>query len=87
MAQGSEPDVDPAEFSEITPVVIGTAIWALLFVVGLLARHDLARHGREWWVWSAGFGVLLGFVGLFYLRRRQARLAARAARPSTTATA
>ena len=85
MQEGSERNPEPAvvlapvQFSEITPVVIGTVIWALLFVIGLFLRPTLADDGRGWWVWSAGAGVVLGLVGYLYLRRRQARLLARAA--------
>ena len=70
----------PVQFSEIAPVVIGTAVWALLFVLGLFLRPALADDGREWWVWSAAAGVVLGGIGYLYLRRRQARLLARAER-------
>jgi hypothetical protein len=70
--------VVPAQFSECAPIAVGTAVWALLFVIGLFIRPDLADSGREWWIWSAASGVGLGIFGYFYLRRRQARLLARA---------
>jgi hypothetical protein len=67
-----------AEFSERAPVAVGTAVWALLLVIGLFIRPDLVDSGRGWWVWSAAAGIVLGLVGYLYLRRRQARLLARA---------
>jgi hypothetical protein len=70
--------VVPAQFSECAPVAVGTAVWALLFVIGLFIQPDLADSGREWWIWSAASGVGLGLIGYLYLRRRQARLLARA---------
>ena len=69
--------VVPARFSEVAPVAVGTAVWALLFVIGLFIRSDLAESGREWWIWSAAAGVGLGLFGYVFLRRRQARLRAR----------
>ena len=70
--------VVPARFSEVAPVAVGTAVWALLFVIGLFLRPVLADGGREWWIWSAAAGVGLGLFGYVFLRRRQARLRARA---------
>lgn len=66
-----------AEFSECAPVAVGTAVWALLFVIGLFIRPDLVESGRGWWIWSAAAGIFLGLFGYLYLRRRQARLLAR----------
>lgn len=66
-----------AEFSECAPVAVGTAVWALLFVIGLFIRPDLVESDREWWIWSAAAGIFLGLFGYLYLRRRQARLLAR----------
>lgn len=67
------------EFSETTAVAVGTAGWALLFVIGLVIRGDLRSSGREWWVWTAAAGVALGLLGYLFLLRRQARLRAAAA--------
>lgn len=54
-------------------MAVGTAVWALLFVIGLFIRDDLAESGRQWWIACTGAGVVLGFVGYLYLRRRHAR--------------
>ena len=61
---------------ERLPVAIGTGIWALLFVLGLTLRPELESTGREWWIWTALAGVVLGFVGYAYLvlRRPKPRL-------------
>ena len=88
MREGGERNLEPpaplvpVQFSEFAPVVVGTVIWAVLFVVGLFLRPSLADDGRGWWVWSAAAGVGLGLIGYRYLRRRQARLLARS-RPRT----
>jgi uncharacterized membrane protein YdcZ (DUF606 family) len=64
--------------AEITPVAVGTAVWLLLFVIGLFIRDELTTGGREWWIWTAGAGVVLGLVGYVYLRRRWSRREPRA---------
>jgi hypothetical protein len=78
VAEGSERDADLPQFSENAPVAIGTAIWALLFVIGLVIRDDLEGSGREWWIWTAAAGVVLGLIGHLYMRRRQIKLLRRA---------
>jgi hypothetical protein len=77
VADGSKRDAEPptsAAYSETAPVAFGTAVWALLVVIGLFTRPDLVDDGRGWWIWSAVAGVVLGMFGYWYLRRRQARL-------------
>jgi hypothetical protein len=59
--------------NEHTPVAIGTAVWALLFVIGLFIRPQLSDNGREWWIWTAAAGVVLGLFGYFFLLRRRTR--------------
>ncbi len=86
MTEGSEqPEFEPQEFrppefSETAPVAIGTAVWALLFVIGLVIRPSLVDHGRGWWIWSAAAGVVLGLFGYWFMLRRQAHLSAAAGR-------
>lgn len=55
--------------------MVGTAVWAVLFVLALVARSWLVDSGRGWWVWTTLAGVLLGLCGLGYLARRDARAA------------
>ena len=56
---------------ERLPVAVGTGIWALLLVLGLIIRPELESTAREWWIWTALCGVLLGFVGYTYLLIRR----------------
>jgi LPXTG-motif cell wall-anchored protein len=77
VADGSKRDADvstSAAYRETEPVAVGTAFWALLFVIGLFIRPDLTDSGRGWWIWSAAAGVVLGLFGYLYLRRRRNRL-------------
>jgi H+/Cl- antiporter ClcA len=77
VVNGSERDAlppPPPEFSENAPVAVGSAVWALLFVIGLFIRPDLIESDREWWIWSALAGVVIGLLGYLYLRRRHQRM-------------
>jgi hypothetical protein len=55
--------------------------WALALVVLLFVRSALPADVR-WWIWTCVTGVAMGLFGLWYvpfLKRRRARIAARAA--------
>lgn len=58
---------------ERLPIAVGIGIWALLFILGLTLRTELASTGREWWIWTALSGVLLGCLGYTYLVVRRPR--------------
>jgi hypothetical protein len=83
VAEGSERNTELPPSSEYVPIAIGTAVWALLFVIGLVIRQDLENSGREWWIWTTAAGVVLGVVGFVYLRRRHAKLLKRGPDPRT----
>jgi hypothetical protein len=74
------PQPPPPDVDDRLPVLAGTVIWAVLALVGVLFRDRLAEDGREWWIWAASAGFLLGLVGLAYMHRR----AVRGERPVTT---
>jgi hypothetical protein len=61
-----------ADQQEVLAAAVGLALWAIaLVVLAVFFRHDLQRHHATWWLWSCGFGLLLGLYGLrFSLRRR-----------------
>lgn len=63
----------PAETDVVTAVAVGTALWALAFVVLLPFLGWLRSTDRVWWLAVCGVGVFLGLLGLPYCRRRQAR--------------
>lgn len=71
---------------ERLPVAIGTGIWALLFVLGLILRPELASTEREWWIWTALAGIALGFVGYTYLVVRRPKPKPGEIIPPTTST-
>jgi ABC-type nickel/cobalt efflux system permease component RcnA len=61
----------------ILPVAIGTAAWAIAFVVLLLMRSSLEEHGTTWWIGAAAVGLVSGLGGLLFLRWRKGRHEAR----------
>jgi hypothetical protein len=63
-----------ADQQEVLAVVVGLALWAIaLVVLAVFFRHDLQRHHATWWLWSCGFGLVLGLYGLRFALRRRAR--------------
>ena len=73
------PPPKEADDRQVTAVI--TVGWAIAFAVVLTFRHSLPADAR-WWVWTCGFGLLMGLFGLWYvpfLKRHRARLAARRA--------
>ncbi len=66
--------LQPLDQDGVAAVAVGTALWAVAFLVLLTQRARLDEAGRGWWLWTclAGFG--LGLLGLQYCRRRRDRL-------------
>jgi hypothetical protein len=63
------PDPDPLQ-SDLGRIVLGgMVVWAVLFVVALVARPWLDEQDAGWLVWVPVWGVGLGFVGLPWARR------------------
>jgi hypothetical protein len=60
-------------------VLVGTALWAVAFLVLLPFTGWLRDHGHLWWLGACAAGFLLGLVGLAYTRRRAAAIARDAA--------
>lgn len=67
--------LQPLHVDMIRLVGAGTTVWLLLLVVSL-AVPGLHSGGRHWWPWAALAGLLLGLVGLLYLRRGRGNAAA-----------
>jgi hypothetical protein len=49
-------------------IEIGLAIWALALLATLLVP-TLHEGDRSWWPWACVAGLVLGTVGLLYVRR------------------
>jgi RsiW-degrading membrane proteinase PrsW (M82 family) len=66
------PAPEPLETDERRIVYVAMTLWTVAFVVLVVFfRDDLRRHHSTWWLWSCGIGVVLGFWGLWFVRRRE----------------
>lgn len=75
---------DPLEGNVVAAVLVGTVVWAALFLVQLPFYGWFSDHGHTWWLWTCLAGAGLGLLGLWLVRRREAalrRLAAQRERP------
>jgi hypothetical protein len=70
MAHARRPDPPPLETDDVRIVAAGTAVWAVAFLVLLIAR--LAGSGvHTWWIVMCALGAALGVVGVRYCQRRR----------------
>ncbi|WP_237407257.1 DUF2530 domain-containing protein [Streptomyces sp. M2CJ-2] len=80
---------EPLEGPVVATIVGGTIIWFALFLVQLPFYGWFDDHGHTWWLWTCLAGGGLGFIGIWYVRRRDAAIkrdqAATAARGTETA--
>ena len=60
-------------------VAVGTALFAVAFVVLLAFYGDLERQGRLWLLWMCVCGMSLGGIGAYYCKRRERAIARDAA--------
>jgi hypothetical protein len=70
-------DVEPLDVTGVRTVTVGTALFAVAFLVLLAFTDDLRAEDRMWWLWTCATGAVLGFYGIWHCRRRAAALAAR----------
>ncbi|GGF41945.1 hypothetical protein GCM10011519_14730 [Marmoricola endophyticus] len=64
-------DVDPLDVDGVRTVAVGTALWALGFVLLLPFYGRLKEDGHTWWLWTCVAGFGLGLAGVDYCRRRR----------------
>jgi hypothetical protein len=67
------PDPEPLPTDDRRTVLIGIAIWALLWVAAVVLHGWLTSTGRGWWIWTPPSAIVLGLLGLRYLRGRERR--------------
>jgi ABC-type nickel/cobalt efflux system permease component RcnA len=65
--------VSESDEDALLPVGIGTAVWAVVLVILVLARSTLEATGTTWWIGAAVVGVVSGLGGLLFLRWRKGR--------------
>lgn len=73
-AAAGRAEIKPMETNDVLIVAIGTALFAVAFVVLLVLRTSLERSGHGRWPWIALSGVIGGLLGLVYCVRRQQRM-------------
>lgn len=69
----------PLEGNVRATVVTGTVLWVLLFFAQLPFYGWYDDRGHAWWIWTCLAGGGLGFVGLWYVRARDAAIRREAA--------
>ena len=67
--------VEPLTVDVPRVVLAGTVLWAIALVVTLLVPA-LHTGRRDWWPWACVAGVVIGALGLAYLRRGRGNAAA-----------
>ncbi|WP_307864493.1 DUF2530 domain-containing protein [Allobranchiibius sp. CTAmp26] len=65
---GQDAQIEPLQVDTPHIIVVGLALWAVALVVTLVVPA-LHRGDRDWWPWAAVSGLLLGGLGLAYVRR------------------
>ncbi|CAL9503027.1 DUF2530 domain-containing protein [Streptomyces sp. enrichment culture] len=65
---------EPLEGPVVATIVGGTIVWFVLFLVQLPFYGWFDEHGRTWWLWTCLAGGGLGFIGIWYVRRRDAAI-------------
>ncbi|MFE7761183.1 DUF2530 domain-containing protein [Streptomyces sp. NPDC057438] len=70
----------PLEGPIVPTITGGTILWLVLFVVQLPFYGWYEDHGHTWWIWTCLAGGGLGFIGVYYVRRRDAAIKRDAAR-------
>jgi hypothetical protein len=73
-AEAQRPEMEPMETNDVLIVGIGTALFAVAFLILLPMHASLERSGHGRWPWVALSGVVLGLFGLVYCRRRAQRI-------------
>lgn len=68
MKQEWHPDPEPIETNDAKAVIAGTGLWALA-LVALLIFRPAPEH--TWLIWTCVAGIVLGLLGLWYVRRRE----------------
>jgi NADH:ubiquinone oxidoreductase subunit 6 (subunit J) len=63
----------PRDADAVRPVIVGTVIAALTFVVLLTQRAWLDERDAQWWIGAAGAATVLGLIGIVLVTRRATR--------------
>jgi hypothetical protein len=70
VTQPRRPDPEPLKTNDMLTVLVGIGLWAVALVVLLIVRP-----AETWTIWTCAAGIGLGFLGLLYIHRRDAKQA------------
>jgi hypothetical protein len=84
LTSGKREAPEPLEGNIMATVAGITVIWAVAFVVQLPFYGSYADNGRTEAIWTCLAGVGLGFVGMYYVKRRAAAIRRDAARSGSS---
>ena len=62
--------VEPLDLDGVRTVQVGTALWAIGFIL-LLPFYDALGEEHRWWLWTCVAGFGLGLIGWDHCRRRR----------------
>ena len=65
---GTDEELKPLAVSTTRVVLWGELAWVVALVVTLVVP-ELHEGDRDWWPWVPVVGIVLGLVGLSYVRR------------------
>ncbi|NYJ73549.1 DUF2530 domain-containing protein [Allobranchiibius huperziae] len=65
---GQDAQIEPLQVDTPHIIIVGLVLWAIA-LVATLAVPALHSGDRHWWPWAALSGLLLGALGLAYVRR------------------
>ena len=84
MGANRRPDPEPLETNDVVIITLGTAAWTVALVAILMFGGGMSGDRQASWARVSAAGVLLGLIGLRYVRRRRTALRAepRSRRPS-----
>lgn len=77
MSTARHPAPEPLANDGVLTIAIGTALFAIAFVVLLAFWHRLDDAGHLWWIATCACGAGLGLIGLAICIRRSRRLGLR----------
>jgi hypothetical protein len=63
------PDPPPEQTDLRRVIVVGIVVWAVLGLAAILAHGPLEDHGNAWSLWTPPIGIVLGCLGLRWVRR------------------
>ena len=63
--------VEPLDVDGVRTLAVGTALWAMAFLMLIPFSGRLREDGHLWWMWTCVAGFGLGLLGWDHCRRRR----------------